>query len=271
MTVSGDTCCNPLSLGGLINLIEKSLPDIYVKSLKIGGSFIEEVENGYFMNANLQVKEACEQIASDPQLSNGYNAIGFSQGAQFLRAVAQRCPEPRMKNLISIGGQHQGIYGLPHCAYPDHKWCNYLRIILNKGAYWGWVQNQFVQAEYWHDPTNEEKYKRLSTFIAEINNELHLNATYRDNLKKLERLVLVKFESDTMVQPPETEWFGFYTPGQSLNISSLNTLPIYTEDKLGLKELFESGRLDFISVPGDHLQFSREWFTDVVIGKYLSN
>lgn len=27
---------------------------------------------------------------------------------QFRRAVAQRCPEPRINNLISLGGQHQG-------------------------------------------------------------------------------------------------------------------------------------------------------------------
>lgn len=26
----------------------------------------------------------------------------------FRRAVAQRCPEPRINNLISLGGQHQG-------------------------------------------------------------------------------------------------------------------------------------------------------------------
>ena len=37
--------------------------------------------------------------------ANGYNAIGFSQGGQFLRGVAQKCPG--MKNLISFGGQHQ--------------------------------------------------------------------------------------------------------------------------------------------------------------------
>lgn len=36
------------------------------------------------MNVNLQVKDACKQIASDPKLTKGYNAIGFSQGAQFL-------------------------------------------------------------------------------------------------------------------------------------------------------------------------------------------
>ncbi len=29
------------------------------------------------------------------------------QGGQFLRAVAQRCPDPPMRNLVSIGGQHQ--------------------------------------------------------------------------------------------------------------------------------------------------------------------
>lgn len=40
--------------------------------------------NSFFMNVNVQVKNACIQIAADPKLTNGYNAIGFSQGAQFL-------------------------------------------------------------------------------------------------------------------------------------------------------------------------------------------
>ena len=43
-----------------------------------------------------------------------FNAIGFSQGGQFLRAVAQRCPQG-MKVLVTFGAQHQGIYGLPQC------------------------------------------------------------------------------------------------------------------------------------------------------------
>lgn len=42
------------------------------------------MKNSFFMNVNLQVKDACQQIASDPKLSSGYNAMGFSQGAQFL-------------------------------------------------------------------------------------------------------------------------------------------------------------------------------------------
>jgi len=36
------------------------------------------------MNINLQVNDVCQQISKDLKLTNGYNAIGFSQGAQFL-------------------------------------------------------------------------------------------------------------------------------------------------------------------------------------------
>lgn len=55
------------------------------------------------MNSNLQVAQACKQIRQDPDLVDGYHAIGFSQGGQFLRAVAQRCPDPPMKILVSLG------------------------------------------------------------------------------------------------------------------------------------------------------------------------
>jgi palmitoyl-protein thioesterase len=124
------------------------------------------------------------------------------------RAVAQRCPDPPMLNLISLGGQHQGVYGLPHCFYPSHKWCDYLRKMLNYVAYekyeshlifrprnflvvvcvrrknnriasWKfcffvftrYVQETLVQAQYWHDPLNEDGYRNGSLFLADINNE----------------------------------------------------------------------------------------------------
>jgi palmitoyl-protein thioesterase len=75
----------------------------------------------------------------------------FSQGAQFLRAIAQRCPSPPMLNLISIGGQHQGVFGFPRCPGDNVTICNFVRDLLRLGAYETVVQNHLVQAEYWHD------------------------------------------------------------------------------------------------------------------------
>ncbi len=51
------------------------------------------------------------------------------------RAVAQRCPQPPMVNLITLGSQHQGVYGLPRCLGDDVKLCDYIRSLLNHGAY----------------------------------------------------------------------------------------------------------------------------------------
>ncbi|XP_046995486.1 palmitoyl-protein thioesterase 1 [Schistocerca americana] len=265
----GDSCCNPISLGRIKLVIEDTFPGVYVKSIKIGANIIEDTENGFFLNANVQIEEVCSQLANDSKLADGYNAIGFSQGAQFLRAVAQRCPSPPMINLVSLGGQHQGVYGLPNCGYPAHKWCDYIRKILNVGAYWSWVQRELVQAEYWHDPLNEEEYRQRSIFLADINNERQLNETYRTNLLKLKNLILVRFNNDTIVEPRETEWFGFYRPGQAKEVYSLRESPLYIEDRIGLKQMDKEGRLKLIAIDGNHLQFSEEWFVNTILHGFL--
>lgn len=94
---------------------------------------------------------------------------------------------------------------------------------------YSWVQEFLVQATYWHDPLNEEQYKRASTFLADINNERVANLDYIENLRSLENFVMVKFGNDTMVQPVETEWFGFYKAGQSKETQTLQQSPIYTK------------------------------------------
>lgn len=37
-----------------------------------------------------------------------------------------------------------------------------------------------VQAEYWHDPLNEEEYREKSVFLAEINQEKKVKKSYLD-------------------------------------------------------------------------------------------
>lgn len=95
-----------------------------------------------------------------------------------------------------------------------------------------WVQNDLVQAEYWHDPLKEEEYRNRSVFLADVNNERVKNKTYIKNLLKLKNFVMVKFNNDTIVEPVETEWFGFYRPGQSTEVITLQDSELYVEVSL---------------------------------------
>lgn len=72
----GDSCCNPLSLGSLIKLLQRQLPGPYVLSLRIGSNIVEDTSNGFFMNANHQIDYACKVLSADEKLAQGYHAIG---------------------------------------------------------------------------------------------------------------------------------------------------------------------------------------------------
>lgn len=149
-------------------------------------------------------------------------------GGQFLRAIAQRCTEAKILNLISIGGQHQGVYGFPKCPGDNSTICNLVRKMLNYGAYTDFVQKHLVQAQYWHDPLQDDEYKAKSLFLADINNEKEpRNKQYAQRLSNLTNFVLVEFADDTIVDPRESEVFGFYRIGQAKEIVLLRESPLY--------------------------------------------
>ncbi|XP_065882733.1 palmitoyl-protein thioesterase 1-like [Dysidea avara] len=258
----GDTCCNPISMGSIKKMVEEHVSGIYVKSLRIGNNFVEDFMNSYFKNVNKQITEVCKMIGEDEKLSNGFNAIGFSQGGQFLRALVQRCSNVTMFNLISVGGQHQGVYGFPRCLGDNETVCNVVRDMLNLGAYVPEVQYELVQAEFWHDPLNEAEYRKKCIFLPDINQENTQNEAYKENLMKLHNFVMVKFTEDTMVQPRESEWFGFYLSGQAKKTFTLQESDLYEKDLLGLQAMDKQNKLHFLSSPTDHLRFTKEWFID---------
>lgn len=261
----GDTCCNPLSMGRIMKLIEGEIPGIYIHSIEIGDSFTADTLNGFLMPVPEQINTACNAIKADANLQNGFNAMGFSQGGQFLRAIVEQCDGVKVHNLISIGGQHQGVYGFPNCMGDDVVMCDYVRRLLNLGAYLPVVQDHLVQAEYWHDPIHEDRYRSDCIFLPLINNENVRNQTYINRMNALSNFVMVKFLNDTMVQPQESEWFGFYAPGTENVVLPLQKTDLYKNDQLGLKTMDEAGKLKFLATLGEHLQFSNQWFIDNII------
>lgn len=162
------------------------------------------------------------------------------------RGLIQRCSGAKVINFISLGGQHQGVFGIPACPAKPYSICRFYRVILNSFAYTNWVQRHIAQSTYWHDPLNEDLYRRKSTFLADINNERVINEGYIRRLQNLNKFVMVKFLRDKIIQPIETSWFGFFKPGSDKIVLSLAESEIY--DKLGLRKMMEEGKIVFVEV-----------------------
>lgn len=268
----GDSCCAPYSIGAVKSLIESKL-GVFVHSVATGEGEINDVFSSFYGNVNDQVARVCAQLRNLTQLQGGFNAVGFSQGGQFLRAVAERCGHtgPPMRTLITMGAQHQGIVNVPGCRTlplnSSHGTCHVMQYMLGEGAYLPFVRDHLVQAQYFKDPLRLQEYLELSPFLPDINNERPTkNAQYAANLASLERLVLYRFAKDDTVVPRDSAWFSFFDGGQ---VVPLRQQPLYTEDWIGLKALDEAGRLQMEDVDGVHMQFSLDWFDDNVIQQYL--
>ena len=72
-----------------------------------------------------------------------------------------------MVNLVTIDAQHQGVFGFPGCLPENNEFCEVLRDLLEI-AYTPLLQENLVQAQYWHDPTQGDLHRRVSKFIGMV-------------------------------------------------------------------------------------------------------
>lgn len=267
----GDSCCNPLTTGAVAEFLRKEL-GVFVHSIATGDGPLKDTFSSFYGSVNDQVAQVCSDLREMPELQNGFNVIGFSQGSQFLRAVVERCQHtlPKIGVLVSMGGQHQGIMNAPRCgvAGSEGVGCQWMQYMLSHGAYSYWVRENVIQAQYFKDPNNLANYLQYNNFLPDINNEYSAkNKLYRDNLASLDNLVLVMFDNDTTVVPRESAWFGFY---DGTALVPLRDQPIYQQDWIGLKALDKKGALVLDTASGGHMQFTLEWFKEHIVDKYLA-
>lgn len=95
----------------------------------------------------------------------------------------------------------QGISDFPACL-PYDLVCKQVHALLSSGVYTEYAQTHSVTAQYFRDTRSAErfqKYLERNRFIFDINNEgATKNATYADNLKKLNKFVMIRFDEDTV-------------------------------------------------------------------------
>ncbi|KAJ5965766.1 hypothetical protein N7481_012480 [Penicillium waksmanii] len=246
-------------LQSVADLAATTNPDTYVHIIRLSDTGSGDRQATFFGNVTEQLSTVCAQLASDPILKSApaINAIGFSQGGQFLRGYIERCNNPPVHNLVTFGSQHNGISEFQDCKTGD--WiCNGAEALLRSGQWTDFVQSHLVPAQYFRDPESLEEYLEHSNFLADINNERELkNVDYKKRLGSLNRFAMYMFDEDTVAVPKESAIFA------EVNITSGTVTPLqeralYKEDWLGLKSLDDEGRLDFKSVPGQHMHLTEK-------------
>jgi palmitoyl-protein thioesterase len=249
-------------ISAVARLAESINPGTFVYIIRLDADPSADRSASFFGNLTVQVEQVCAALAAHPILSTApaVDALGFSQGGQFLRAYVERCNAPPVRSLVTLGSQHNGIAEFQACA-PSDWMCRGWESVLRSNTWGALAQNRLVPAQYFRDPEQYEEYLEHSNFLADVNNErVSKNATYRENLERLEKFVMYIFEDDTTVVPKESGWFAEVN---GTEVTLLKDMPIYKEDWLGLQALDRKGALEFKSTPGGHMNLPQTLLEDI--------
>ncbi|XP_075915972.1 lysosomal thioesterase PPT2-like [Petromyzon marinus] len=180
--------------------------------------------------------------------SHGLTIICVSQGAMVCRAILSMVHHHRVHTFISLGGPLMGVYGgEPLWVQSAFPW---LLSVISALCYWRLGQEVSV-CNYWHDPTQQQRYLQKNLFLPIINNETphRMAHVFKRNFVQLRRLVLVGGSGDGELRPWQTSLFGFFDSNASTVIDMVNQ-PVYVQDLFGLRTLDRRGGLVTCSVPG---------------------
>lgn len=246
------------------SLIQELLPDVFVHSVYIDSDASLDERRSLFGDANTEVAVACEQLQNITQLSEGFGAIGFSQGGLFMRAVVERCGL-NVSTLVTFGSPHMGVLELPVCQPKDDWVCRQRNALLKRQVWRDLVQKTIVPAQYFRDPAQYDEYLQHSHFLAALNNEVANNESEvaASRFALLEKLVLIQFSHDTTLVPKESAFFQELDPRTGEAVAFDQT-EVYTKNLFGLKTLHEQGKVEFQTVEDEHMRFTDEFLANII-------
>ena len=243
-------------------------PGTEVHYIRVADAGPDDQRATFFGNITAQSEAICADLAANTNLTDPAtglvraDALGFSQGGQFLRGLVERCPVLRVRSLVTFGSQHNGIAEFQRCGTWDLL-CRGAVALVGGNAWTGYVQSHVVPAQYYRE-VNEttglptEGYLEYSHFLADVNNERgEKKAEYKKRLAGMEKFVMVVFEDDETVVPKESGWFAEVNKTSGA-VTGLRDRAIYREDWIGLRALDEKGGLVFESVEGGHMELDRK-------------
>merc|ERR1712166_243384 len=256
----GDSCFNP-GMKSITEAVGKHL-GTYSVCIPTGPDLDSDTNNGFFMTMNDNVDVFAKAIKNNTNLSQGFNAVGFSQGNSVVRGYIQKYNDPPVSTFLSVHGTVVGVASFPKCnpsglLGPACKLIS--RFLVGPVAYTEFVQNKLFQADYFRDPKSADSagYKKHSQ-LAQWNNEGQTTQPEINiNFAKTKRWAMIKALKDTMIYPNDGEWWGSFASDGKTRLS-MNRTDWYSKDLFGLKTADQAGKIVFDTTPGDHLQFTQQ-------------
>jgi len=245
----GDSCSN----SGMKNIARVFSDElgVHAECIESGDGF----NSVFFGTMQWQEDTACANLKANPKFAGkDIDIVGISQGSLIGRGLIQNCDfGGSVKKFISIGGPHMGVYTVPNCE--DGFICDVINSVVRFGVYTTLAQNFMGPANYFKDAGSYKSYLGSARYLPDLNNEKSAkNDTRKQRFANLDGVMLVMFTNDTVINPKETAWFGYYD--ENLKLRDMTETPLYQEDYIGLKTLDTTGRLKRIALPGGHLAFS---------------
>lgn len=234
---------------------------VYSVCVPGGDDDASDTISGFLVTMDKNVDIFAAKVRNDTKLTNGFDAIGLSQGNAVIRGYIERYNNPPVRNYLSIHGTVMGVAGFPNCnpsgIIPGI--CDTIAKVCGAAAYTSVVQNHLFQANYFRDPTrvNTTEYKSNSQ-IAQWNNENKANPFFNKNFASLKSYAMIKALKDTMVFPNEGEHWGAFAPGQFKTVQKMTETDLYINDNFGLQTVDKAGKISFNTTDGEHLQFTVE-------------
>ena len=254
------------------SLVDEINPGTYTYLIAVGGNAGSADRQASFLgNVTQQIDSVCHSLSKDNILRTApaVDALGFSQGGLFLRGYVERCNAPKVRSLMTFGSPHNGIAEFQKCKSATDWVCQGANALLKSSTVWSdFIQSRLVPAQYYRDTKDFENYLEHSNYLADINNERVLkNISYAENLSRLERFVMILFNEDKTLIPKESAWFAEFNETEN-SVTPLRNRQIYEKDWIGLKQLDEKGGINFVKLPGEHMQFEDKDLTKL-FGMYF--
>ncbi|KAF7272674.1 hypothetical protein GWI33_014576 [Rhynchophorus ferrugineus] len=211
-----------------------------------------------------QVSQLSENLNNITSIHpSGVHLLGYSQGALLARTMLQANINHSVHNFISLSGPQAGQYGTQflHLYFPG------LALETAFELFYSRVGQHTSVGNYWNDPYHNKLYLKYSNYLPYVNNEILSNKSdeFKAALLKLKNMVLIGGPDDNVITPWQSSQFGFFdSNGTVINMMQRD---IYTEDKIGLKTLYEKKKLKVVTVPGiNHFQ----WHLNVsIVDNYI--